>query len=245
MSVLEIILLALCVVLVAVFIVLRVCRGGIVGLILKTVASFGFVSSSIIGLVVSGASGFEMWSIGLISIGLLCGMVGDIVLDLKVIYKGNDNYYLNAGMSSFFIGHIFYIVAFSLLINVENKNLSYLITDFGCLAPLLISIICAIAITLFIVLSSKKMGLNFGKFKLQTIAYTFILSMSMVYTVALSVMGAGLWLAFVGMLLFFLSDVVLSFQYFGGKLDNKTLIIVNHSLYYIAQIILVAFVFVL
>jgi hypothetical protein len=56
-------------------------------------------------------------------------------------------------------------------------------------------------------------------------------------------MGGGLWLAFAGMVLFFLSDVVLSFQYFGGKIDDKKLIVVNHALYYAAQIILVAVLF--
>ena len=146
-------------------------------------------------------------------------------------------------MSSFFVGHIFYIIAFSLLVNSNIENFNSTVKMFGCTIPLLITAGVAVVLTLMITLSSKKMGLNFGKFLWQTVGYTFILSCSMVYTLVLSIMGGGLWLAFVGMVLFFLSDVVLSFQYFGGKLADKKLIAVNHGLYYAAQIILVAVLF--
>lgn len=243
MSILEIILLAMCLVLATIFIVVRVKVGGLAGLVTKTIASFGFVSSAMIGIVISDATGLSKWAIGLLAVGLLCGMVGDIILDLKVIYPNSDNYYLNTGMGSFFVGHIFYMVAFSLLVyhNIDDAN--NLITLYGITVPMLITIVSAVILTLGINLSSKNMGLQFGKFKWQTIGYTFILSCSMVYTLVLAIMGVELWIAFVGMVLFFLSDVVLSFQYFGGKIANKPLIAINHGLYYLAQIVLVAVLF--
>jgi hypothetical protein len=114
---------------------------------------------------------------------------------------------------------------------------------FGCTIPLLITIGVAIVLTVGTILSSRMMGLKFGKFLWQTVGYTFILNCSMVYTLVLSIMGGSLWLAFVGMVLFLLSDVVLSFQYFGGKLEDKKLIVINHALYYAAQIVLVAVLF--
>ena len=243
MNALEIILLVLCVALATLFIIVRVKWGGLKGLITKTVASFGFVTSAILGLVMSDATEFSKWAVGLIAVGLLCGMVGDIILDLKVVYPNNDNYYLNTGMGSFFLGHIFYIIAFSLLIDGNISDYNSTVQMFGCTVPLLITIGVSVVLTLAITLSSKMMGLKFGKFLWQTVGYTFILSCSMVYTLVLSIMGGGLWLAFVGMVLFFLSDVVLSFQYFGGKLEDKKLIAVNHALYYAAQIVLVAVLF--
>ena len=244
MSAIEIILLILSVALAAMFIVVRVKMGGLMGLVTKTIASFGFVSSAIIGLVVSDATELSKWAAGLIVIGLLCGMVGDIVLDLKVIYPDKDHYYLNTGMSAFFIGHIFYIVAFSLLVSANIVDYNDTVQMFGCTVPLLITFAVSALLTVLInVSSTKMMGLQFGKFKWQTIGYTFILCCSMIYTLVLSIMGGGMWLAFVGMVLFFLSDVVLSFQYFGGKIDNKTMIAVNHGLYYAAQIIIVAVLF--
>ena len=124
MNILEIILLIVCVGLAGLFIWARVKWGGLKGLITKTVASFGFVTSAILGIVMSDATELSKWAVGLLAVGLLCGMVGDIILDLKVVYPGNDNYYLNTGMGSFFLGHIFYIVAFSLLINANLDNCS-------------------------------------------------------------------------------------------------------------------------
>ena len=243
MKAIEIILLVLCVALASLFIFVRVKWGGLKGLITKTVASFGFVTSAIIGLVISDATEFSKWAAGLIAIGLLCGMVGDIILDLKVIYPDSDNYYLNTGMGSFFVGHIFYIIAFSLLVEANVSNYASVVQVFGCSIPLLITVGVAAVLTVMITLSSKMMGLKFGKFLWQTVGYTFILCCSMVYTLVLSIMGGGLWLAFAGMVLFFLSDVVLSFQYFGGKIEDKKLIAVNHGLYYAAQIVLVAVLF--
>lgn len=243
MNALEIILLVLCVALAALFIIVRVKWGGLKGLITKTVASFGFVTSAILGIVMSDATELSKWAVGLIAVGLLCGMVGDIILDLKVIYPNNDNYYLNTGMGSFFLGHIFYIIAFSLLIDANINDYNSTVQMFGCTIPLLITIGVAIVLTVGTILSSRMMGLKFGKFLWQTVGYTFILNCSMVYTLVLSIMGGSLWLAFVGMVLFLLSDVVLSFQYFGGKLEDKKLIAVNHALYYAAQIVLVAVLF--
>ena len=244
MSAIEIILLILSVALAAMFIVVRVKMGGLMGLVTKTVASFGFVSSAIIGLVITDATELSKWAIGLIVIGLLCGMVGDIILDLKVIYSDKDHYYLNTGMTSFFVGHIFYIVAFSLLVGANIDKYGDNIQMFGCTIPLLITVAASAVLTVLITVSSTKMmGLNFGKFKWQTIGYTFILCSSMIYNLVLSIMGGGMWLAFVGMLLFFLSDVVLSFQYFGGKIADKKMIAINHGLYYAAQIVIVAVLF--
>lgn len=233
MSAIEISLIIVSIILAGLFIVLRATKGGMIGILTKTLASFGFVTSAIVGLIVSDITGLAKVSLGLIVIGLLCGMIGDIVLDLKVVYPNNDKYYLNAGMLAFFVGHIFYVVSFSLLV-LDKIKLGL---------PLIIAVSSSIIITLFIVLSSKKMGLNFGKFLIQTILYTLILSFTMIYTLVISIMTGSLWLLFIAMLLFFLSDVVLSFQYFGGKLSSKLLIVVNHSLYYMAQILLVIVLF--
>ena len=47
----------------------------------------------------------------------------------------------------------------------------------------------------------------------------------------------------VGMVLFLLSDIVLTQMYFGGKPRDKVLCTVNHTLYYAAQICIACFVF--
>ena len=206
MTTLEIILLCTCSLLAIIFIVVRTLKGGVMALTLKTIASFGFVTSAVIGLILNSTLVNQTkWALGLLIIGLLLGMIGDIVLDLKVIYN-NDNWYLNTGMGAFFLGHLCYITAFSLLANLESL-----------LLPLVIAGGSSILLTTSITLSSKKIGLNFGKFLIQTIAYTTLLTFAMSYSLILALLGGGLWLTFIGMTLFFLSDIVLSFQYFGGR----------------------------
>lgn len=231
MSTLQIILLSLCCATAIIFIVVRTIKGGFAGFILKTVASLAFVISGIIGL---GLNGENTWGNILIVIGLLMGLIGDMVLDLKVIYPDKDVIFLNIGMGAFFLGHISYIVAFTILANGTT------------LLPMLIAIGGGIIITLgTIILGKKMMGLDFGNYIIQTSAYSFLLSFTLIYTLVLAIMGGGLWLTVIGFALFLLSDIVLSFQYFGGKISSKPMIAINHTLYYSAQIILLATLFVL
>ncbi|MBE5736229.1 MAG: hypothetical protein E7356_02580 [Clostridiales bacterium] len=243
-------LIVMCALLAILFIVARCLKGGLLGVVLKTIASFGFVTSGIIGLIVSdattikgilwGSGDYAKWILGLIVIGLVLGMIGDIILDLKVVYPGNDKYFLNTGMGSFFLGHVCYIIAFTLW----ARPLAHVSSAFTVWEAVLGGVGLAVVGTIGIVLSSKKMGLTFGNYIVQTISYTLILTFTMFYCLLLAIFfGSGLWLSFVAMLVFFLSDVVLSMQYFGGKIASKPLIAINHALYYAAQIMLVAVIF--
>jgi len=232
MNTLEIILLSLTSLFALAFIVIRTIKGGLAGLILKVLASFAFVSSAVIGLVITDS--MHKLSIGLIIVGLLLGMIGDILLDLKVIYD-NDKFYLNFGMLSFGLGHICYFSAVTLYaLNFIN----------AILLPIFIAVAGGCILTIAIMFGSKIMKLEFGNFLWQTVGYTFLLTLMVVYALVVCIMG-GNWILFVGMLVFFLSDVVLSKQYFGGLIASKPLIAINHALYYAAQILLVAFIFVL
>ena len=218
-------LLGLCLVSAIAFILVRVFVGGHWGLMLKIIASVIFVISGVVTLATTDADTF---AVSFIVIGLIMGMLGDILLDLKVIYD-NDKFYLNSGMLSFGIGHIFYFVAFTALALNENVKLTL---------PLILSGVIAVVLTIAITLSSKTMKLDFGKYLWQTVGYTFILSFMTVYTIILAINGLSI-IACIGLALFFLSDVVLSLQYFGGKISSKPLIAINHALYYLAQITLV------
>lgn len=232
MTTLQISLIAVCSIFALLFIVVRTVKGGIPAFILKTLASFAFVTSGVVGL---GLTNANAWASILIVVGLLLGMVGDMILELKVIYPDQDKYYLNAGMASFFLGHICYISAFTILAG-----------DMNFLMPVLVALGGSGLLTTVTLLFGKKMmGLNFGKYILQTIGYTFILNFALVYTMVLAIVGSGIWLTVIGLALFLLSDIVLSFQYFGGKIKNKPFIAINHTLYYMAQILLLVVLFII
>lgn len=214
------------------FIAVRAWKGGLISMLLKALASFGFVAMGVIGLAVSELE--NKIPLGLIVLGLVLGMIGDIMLDLKVIYD-NDKIYLNAGMLSFGLGHLAYFSALTLLAYETEKSLWL---------PVLVSIGVALCVTAVILIGGKKiMKLDFGEYLGQTIAYTILLSFMVEYALVLAILEACPWILFIAMALFFLSDVVLSTQYFGGKLHDKLYIVINHVLYYSAQILIALFIF--
>ena len=87
------------------------------------------------------------------------------------------------------------------------------------------------------------MGLEFGKFKWQSMLYAFVLVFMSAFTIYLACLQIEFIIMAVGITLFLLSDLVLSMQYFGGKTEDKFLTIVNHGLYYAAQILVATFLF--
>ena len=73
-------------------------RGGVVAMFAKTAASLGFISIAVAGLY-EGASRAALF----VLFGLVFGLIGDMVLDLKVVYleKPEEGVYLTGGMASF------------------------------------------------------------------------------------------------------------------------------------------------
>lgn len=158
----------------------------------------------------------------LIFIGILLGFIGDFFLALKKIYKDKEVVFL-IGLIAFLIGHIFYIRAFS-LINPINK------LDF------IFAIIC-LAISYFIF---KKSDLDFGNFKYGVILYASIISLMLGKATSVLLFANNRLfasIAFIGALLFVLSDSILTFSIFGKKQDKK-LSVYCHLLYFPAQILL-------
>lgn len=209
------------------FTILRVTHGGVVSLMTKTLASFCFV---LLGVVVVFQA--PIISEGMfIILGLVAGMIGDILLDLKSVDKTRSDNYLNYGMLAFGIGHAFYITFLSVFV---GKNIVTEAIIAGAFALIFTS-----AVLLF---SKQLLGLNLGKFVLQASAYSCVLSFTAAYSVALAVSVPTLWPIAIAFVAFWLSDIVLSLMYFGGRADNKFLSILNHVLYYGAQIAIALFV---
>lgn len=225
-----ILLLVLAVATALLFSILRVTHGGVVSLMTKTLASFCFV---LLGVVV--VFEYPLGKVGMfVLLGLVCGMIGDILLDLKSVDHTRADAYLNFGMLAFGIGHVFYVVFGAF---VSGKNV---------LTEALIAGAFAIVFTLAVVFFSKQLlGLTLGKFVFQAGSYACILSFAAAFAVALAVSVPSLWMFAIALVAFWLSDIVLSIMYFGGKADNKFLSILNHVLYYGAQIAIALFVFTL
>jgi hypothetical protein len=166
-------------------------------------------------------------SLGLIVVmSLIFGLLGDIFLDLKLIYKSDDLFYTYAGFYSFIFGHVLYGIYFLL-----QYRLGYI--EILCL------IVASLLFTVLVLLTEKPTKLNYGKFRPIVCAYAFILSFVtlLVFWVALSNKQSSLLIFGYGMLAFIVSDLILSQSYFGEQ-EKKWMIISNYIFYYGAQFLI-------
>ena len=209
------------------FLATRITVGGVPGLFTKTIASLGFVFAAVIAMIYVD---FEKYY-AFIIVGLIFGLIGDILLDLKVLYKQDSAVYLNYGMLAFGLGHLMYFMALG---NYYGFNGSFVGKTFIALA------IGLVASLLIVFVGGKLLKLDFGEFKWQTVAYSTILVAVMALSLITGIKNNTLMWMNIGLVVFFASDLVLSTQYFGGQQDNKILTIINHVLYYAAQVMIVS-----
>ena len=222
----------LCIIL---FLVMRCIVGGPLGIITKILASFSFMVVGLAGAFVNGMSNASLF----IVLGLLCGLIGDFVLVNKVVYKEHEDIYLNTGMFSFGLGHIFYFIAAT----ITGIGLTTSISNNFTTLSVLVSLGASVVLTAGIMVLSKPLKLNFGKFFYQTLAYTLILTFMSCYSIMLAIADSTYWTFAVGICMIFVSDLILSNQYFGGQQDNKLFIVLNHLIYYVGQVFIAATMF--
>lgn len=215
-----------------VFCCFRAKKATILTLALKTLSSVFFVLSGLMAIYALGASHISLL---LIIAGLVLGLIGDIILDLKIMYPQQSDGYFVTGTMSFALGHICYFFS------VMEINRGLMPDKLGW--NLLIALAVAIIATGAILLLSKPLKLNFGKNLWAVIVYSLLLTFMVGFSITLACYFPIFWVLASGMILFFLSDLVLSTQYFGGK-DQKWLIFLNHILYYSAQCLIAISIFV-
>ncbi|MCH5316327.1 MAG: lysoplasmalogenase [Eubacterium sp.] len=191
-------------------------------LIFKTVSSLCFLLTAVFALI-NNPLAHTYGS--LIIMGGALGLVGDMLLDLKGVYKNDERVYLNGGFVFFLVGHIFYSGAV-----IYNLKLKWWIVLCGALVSAVIGVVT--------VLSAKLMKVEYGSYKLIVAFYVAFLSMTMVMSIAAMLVShfeKSFIIMTVGSVLFLLSDAVLSNTYFGKDKDKKHHLFINHFLYYAAQ----------
>lgn len=188
--------------------------------ILKGSASLCFLTTGIVGFAASSNKVFS----SLILAGLILGVIGDILLNLRFVLKNKSQLVFLIGTISFLFGHIFYIIALFL---VSKANMLY------------IPIIMALAITFIVGYFIFKLLKVKNELKIFGCAYILIVSLFMsIATYNLSaIVNNQTILAAVGSILFFLSDVILIFNSFGPnpKLYFRAS---NLILYFLGQILI-------
>jgi len=200
---------------------------------------------------------FSALAMGLFTVaGMVCGLLGDVWLDLKDIHLKSQPYYMFSGFSSFLIGHLFYMGGFCAAFSFDWKMLP-------------IAAACGVFLVLFIALTEKPMKLDYGRYRFITLLYSFVIMAALALPVLLALPSVtelafndiadsmnrsgmfeigGLTLRKfpavfgAGMVSFLLSDLVLSNIYFGtsGKKPKPIMFWLNYILYYGGQFTIAA-----
>ena len=166
-----------------------------------------------------------------ILIGLIFGLAGDILLDLKYVYREKDYPFTLAGFIAFGVGHIFYITGM-LLEFFHDQNILYIIIPFGV----------GLLIALGTILTEKILKTNYGKLKLTAFLYAITLFSMVSIAFSMWMMTGfhnnGLLMLFIGGILFAISDLILNMTYFAENHEKPFDIISNSITYYAAQFII-------
>ncbi|MBR3004236.1 MAG: hypothetical protein IKH67_04115 [Lachnospiraceae bacterium] len=212
----------------AVFTVKRASGANYKNLILKVISSFLFILT---GCAAFNANHRPEHAL-LIIIGLVFGLSGDAFLDMKYVYPKDEIANTFAGFASFIIGHVFYTL---FLFFKYPAHTAHLIT----------AVIVGVVAGAVIYLTPKLMKLDYGRFRVISSCYAAFLVFITVYSVLMAI-SFGLtsqWLMGIGLVLFLLSDLVLSQIYFGKDKNTKFNAGINHALYYAGQILIAFSIF--
>ena len=211
----------------AAFLIFRVRKTDVKSLMLKAATSVMFILSGAF-LTIGKPSVYS----GLIVAGLTCGILGDIWLDMKFMYRQDEKFLTNAGFISFSFGHAFYIAAIIAGANPSFKAISLL-------PSLAIAVIAALAVYF----GEKLMKLKYGSYKKISTFYGGLLFFTTVFALFTCLFSGfndnkHLFTFFAGGVLFVISDLILSGTYFGEGKNRPVDIVTNHVAYYLAQFVI-------
>lgn len=191
-------------------------------LMFKSISSLCYLLTAVFALVSN--SGAYIYG-SLIIFGGALGLVGDILLDLKGIYKQDESTYLMGGFIFFLVGHLFYSGAI-----IYTARLKWWI--------ILICVAVSILFSIGNIASAKIMKVHFGAYRTIVGLYVVFLVLTMFLAIASAItthFEKKYVLLAVGAIMFTLSDVVLSGTFFGRGKDKGFHYFINHFLYYAGQ----------
>ena len=196
-------------------------------LFIKTGISFLFIVVALVATLSSEK--FGLFNV-LVITGLLFGLIGDILLDLKYVDKERTDGYSYGGFIVFGLGHIMFMIA--IIMNYHHGSFIYI------LIPIILDIICSV----LTILLEKPLKLNYGKMKLISFCYALCLFGTFSFTLLLAIENGfqilSLNMFLIGSVLFAISDLVLSGTYFGEGKERPIDFILNYVTYYGAQFVI-------
>ena len=209
------------------FVFVRSGGNSVRNLIFKSVSSLFFMLSAVFAVIENYTNAAQYGS--LIIMGGALGLVGDILLDLKGVYKKDANNYLKGGFIFFLIGHVFYTAAL-----IHFTKLDW--------CKVLISAAVAIAVGAVMIATANIMRVHYRRI---VFFYVCFLSMTNVTAIfaAVTTGEKSMILMAIGATLFTISDAILSNTYFGRGFDGGIWLFLNHFAYYAGQYLIASSVF--
>ena len=199
--------------------------------LLKSVVSMLFIMVGVYGTWLSASNGSASLLCPFVVLGLLCGLLGDVWLDLKYVFPEKDEPFTYAGFCVFGVGHILYIIGMLLTCYPTGKPMTLIV-------PVLLALVLSIGNAVL----EKPMKLNYGKFKPVVIAYGVILFAMVLISGSLALNfgweKTPLNLIFIGGVFFAISDLILSGTYFGTGRERPIDLALNYITYYTGQFLI-------
>ena len=197
--------------------------------VVKGVVSCLFITCAIITLL-ANKTYLPGW---IIVAGLVFGLSGDILLDLKYVCKEKHKLFTNLGFLVFGLGHLCFIAAMiSVVPNGTDAHALYFI----------LPVLGACLIGFAILALEKPMKLVFGDMKLACFLYSICLFSTPLYALSFSILNnftnQFFVMMFIGGVLFAISDLVLSRTYFGEGHETPIDFVLNYIFYYSAQFVI-------
>lgn len=162
---------------------------------------------------------------------LALGMLGDVWLELKYVFRDHERMFTFAGFISFAIGHVLYITGMMVTLYSEYPW-------FSIFAPIAFGLLCGVAILIM----EKPMKMKYCEYKLICFIYGTFLFTTLGTTLFLSIYSgfqvAPFVMLFAGAVLFAISDLILSGTYFGEGKERPVDLITNSVTYYMAQYVI-------
>ncbi len=225
------IVLAICLAVTVFFTIRRTVKVNYTDLAVKVATSSLFVATGVAA--VTSNPEVNLTYALMVILGGVFGILGDVFIELKWIQKENSDTFLSFGFVTFMIQHVLLVAAVFVRYPMTWVNA-------------LVSFTAPVAVLLFSSLAVKITKMDMGKFKVIANSYGALASMT--FSVGFMTMNTyGMELSqilfFVGGVLFFVSDLVLSQIFFTEKGCTRLFVVLNHITYYGAQILIASSLF--
>lgn len=217
-------------------------KNGFENVVAKIVASACFVIFAVLlSSQKTNAAYYGSYAISFIIIGLVCGLVGDILLEFKGFYPFHEKKFFTSGFITFNIGHTCYLFSLILFANNEldifnfNFILPFVLIFFGSLLTTIISYIVLL----------KGFKFNFNGQMVITGVYSFVLTFTAILSFYLCFMLSSimLFILTIGLILYVISYYSLLNFYYSPSTKTSGLMASYTIIYYMAQIIVAGFIY--